>query len=114
MATINASGLDNALDALDITTDKKTEIDRHPERRRKAARAAWEENLKKQWEAEGYLEEHNKKKLHNRREELNKLWNKAPENPMNQVSAAYNATQEEMEEIRAQEKEKIENRLAEK
>lgn len=46
--------------------------------------------------------------------ELNKLWKKAPENPMLQAHAAYNATQEEMEEIRAQEKEKVENRLAEK
>ncbi|KKY38577.1 putative partner of vegetative incompatibility protein 6 [Diaporthe ampelina] len=114
LATLNASGLDNALDALDITsTDDKVKIDRHPERRVAAARKAWLEALEEQWENEGVLKE--KKKYRGAyNKELIKLWKNAPENPMNQVSADYNATQEELAELRTQEKEKIENRLAEK
>lgn len=114
LATLNASGLNNALDALEITnSDNKAKIDRHPERRVAAAKNAWLEALEKQWESEGVLKE--KKKYRGAyNDELRKLWKKAPENPMNQVSAAYNATQEEMAELRAQEKDKVENRLAEK
>ncbi|KAK2613632.1 hypothetical protein N8I77_000532 [Diaporthe amygdali] len=114
LSALNATGIDNALDALDITTDdNKAKIDRHPERRVAAARAAWLEALEKNWEAEGVLKE--KKKYRGAyQKELIKLWKNAPENPMNQVSANYNATQEEMAEIRAQEKDKVENRLGEK
>lgn len=71
------------------------------------------EALEEKWESEGILKE--KKKYRGAyNDELNKMWKTAPENPMNQVSAGYNATQEEMAELRAQEKDKIENRLAEK
>lgn len=114
LATLNASGLENALDALDITTSvDRVKIDRHPERRKKGARMAWEEALEKQWEDEGILKE--KKKYRGAyKKELNKMWAVAPENPMLQASAAYNATQEEIAEIRAQEQDKIEKRLAEK
>lgn len=114
MATLNASGLNDALAVLEITsTDNKAHIDRHPERRVKGAKMAWLTALEKKWEAEGVLKE--KRRYPGAyRAELKKLWNKAPENPMLQVSAAYNATQEEIAEIRAREKEKIEKRLAEK
>lgn len=114
LATLNASGLDNALDALDISTsDNRVKIDRHPERRAPAARKAWEEALVRKWEEEGIWEE--KKKYRGAlKDELNKLWKKAPENPFNQVSAAYNATQEEIAGLRDQEREKVENRLGEK
>lgn len=79
----------------------------------KAARKAWLDALEKQWEDEGILKE--KKKYRGAyNDELNKLWAKAPENPMNQVSAAYNATQEEVAELRSSEKDKVEKRLAEK
>lgn len=40
---LNASGIDNALDALDITSNNTDKIDRHPERRFKAAYNAFEE-----------------------------------------------------------------------
>jgi hypothetical protein len=42
-ATLNASGIDNALDALDLTSNNTDKIDRHPERRFKAAYNAFEE-----------------------------------------------------------------------
>lgn len=114
LATLNASGLDNALDALDITgPNDKVKIDRHPERREGKARKAWEKAVIEQWDKEGVWKE--KKKYWGAwHDELNKMWAVAPENPKLQTSAAYNATQEEIAEIRAQEQAKIEKRLAEK
>lgn len=40
---LNATGIDNALDALDLTSNNTDKIDRHPERRFKAAYNAFEE-----------------------------------------------------------------------
>lgn len=40
---LNATGIDNALDALDISSNNTDKIDRHPERRFKAAYSAFEE-----------------------------------------------------------------------
>lgn len=114
LATLNASGLDNALDALDITTtDNKVKIDRHPEKRKHAIREAWVKARLDELTAEGYF----KIKGNKRSATLEKLYEdfeSSPENPMNQVHGSYNMTQEEMAEIRDQEKEKIENRLTEK
>lgn len=62
---------------------------------------------------EGYF----KIKGHSRtkeKETLGEIFDKSPENPLNQPHGSYNMTQEEMAEIRAQKKEKIENRLTEK
>ncbi|ROW16570.1 hypothetical protein VPNG_01659 [Cytospora leucostoma] len=114
LSALNASGIDNALDALDITaTDNAAKIDRHPERRVAAARKAWVEKLEEQWEAEGILKE--KKKYRGAyMDELQKMWVRSPDNPMNQVSAAYNATRDEVSELRSKEKEKVEKRLGEK
>lgn len=110
---MNASGIDNALDALSITnTDTTAKIDRHPERRAAKARFAFVDRLEKQWEEEGILKE--KKKYRGAyNDELQKLWLRSPDNPRNQVSAAYNATQEELDAIRTLEKNKVEQRLGE-
>ena len=44
LSALNASGIDNALDALTLTgSNNDAKIDRHPERRFKAAFAAFEE-----------------------------------------------------------------------
>ena len=113
MATLNASGLDNALDALDITsTDNKVKIDRHPERRVKAAFTVWKAARMDQLTEEGYF----KIKGNKRSKVEDDLWDEfqtSPENPKNQVHGSYDMTQEEIEEIREQEKSKIEQRLAE-
>ncbi|KAH8764305.1 hypothetical protein F5883DRAFT_558800 [Diaporthe sp. PMI_573] len=113
LATLNASGLDNALDALDITsTDNKVKIDRHPERRVKAAFTVWKEARMVQLTEEGYF----KIKGNKRSKVEDDLWDEfqtSPENPKNQVHGSYDMTQEEIEEIREQEKSKIEQRLAE-
>lgn len=94
---LSASGLDDALAALALTgkgggvTDK--DIDKHPERRMKAAYAAFEERrlpeLKK--EQPGL-------RLQQMKNILFKEFKKSDENPMNQdTNVNYNATRDEME-----------------
>ena len=43
-----------------------------------------------------------------------KEFEKSPENPFNQVSASFDATKEELKEIKEKEREKVEARLAAK
>ncbi|POS81254.1 hypothetical protein DHEL01_v200354 [Diaporthe helianthi] len=114
LATLNASGLDNALDALDISlSDDRVKIDRHPERRVNKVFTAWKKQQMEQLTEEGYF----KIKGHSRSKKEEQLWEEfqdSPENPMNQVHGRFDTTREEMAEIRAQEKANIENLLAEK
>lgn len=113
LATLNASGLDNALDALDITSsDDRVKIDRHPEKRVKAAFTVWKEQRMQQLTDEGFFKIKGNKRS-KVEEDLWEEFEKSPENPKNQVHGTYDMTQDEMAEIRAQEKSKIEQRLAE-
>ncbi|KAE8452689.1 hypothetical protein EG329_013948 [Mollisiaceae sp. DMI_Dod_QoI] len=108
---LNASGIDNALDALSLTADAATKIDKHPERRFKAAYAAFEERRLKEMEEDGSgqgLRQNQKK------DKIRKEFEKSEENPFNQVSARYDASKDEVKELREQEKQKIEARLGEK
>ncbi|KAK3990090.1 hypothetical protein QBC44DRAFT_75223 [Cladorrhinum sp. PSN332] len=105
---LNASGIDNALDALSLTGSTDTKIDRHPERRVKAAYAAFEERRLKEMDADGSGAG---LRLQQRKEKLRKEFEKSPENPMNQVSARYDATKEELAQIKAAERGNIEARL---
>jgi hypothetical protein len=112
-AALNATGIDNALDALSLATagDGATKIDRHPERRFKAALAAFEERRLKEMESDGSgqgLRQNQKK------EKIRKEFERSPENPFNQVSASYDASKEELAKIKEAEKAKIEARLAAK
>ncbi|KAK7699227.1 hypothetical protein SLS64_011856 [Diaporthe eres] len=113
LPTLNASGLDNALDALTLTnSDAKLKIDRHPEKRVVPAYEAWKERRLQQLTDEGYF----KIKGNKRSKVMEELWaefDKSPENPMNQAHGSYDMTQEDIAEIRAQEKEKTEKLLAE-
>lgn len=111
LPALSASGIDNALDALSLTTDSDTKIDRHPERRYKAAYAKFEERRLKEMDADGSGAG---LRLAQRKERIKKEFEKSPENPFNQVTAAYNATKEELAEIQEREKHKIEARLASK
>lgn len=45
-------------------------------------------------------------------DKIRKEFEKSPENPFNQVNARYDATKEEVKDLKAAEKSKIENRLA--
>ena len=105
---LSASGIDNALDALLITTGQDAKIDKHPERRFKAAYAAFEERRLREMDEDGPgqgLRQNQKK------ERLRKEFERSPENPFNQVSVAYDATKDEIAELKAAEKTKIEARL---
>lgn len=108
-STLNASGIDNALDALSLTgggSDGK--IDTHPERRFAAAYRAYEERRLNEMKADG---SGTGLRLEQRKQRIRKEFDKSPENPFNQVTAAYNATREDKQEVRDHEKSKIEKRL---
>ena len=49
-----------------------------------------------------------------KREKIRKEFEKSEENPFNQVNARYDATKEELKNLHAAEKQKIEQRLAAK
>lgn len=113
LATLNASGLDNALEALGLTnSDDKLKIDRHPERRVERVRQAWVKERMEELTNEGFFKIKGNTKP-KKEFELRKEFDKRPENPLNQVHGTYNMTQEQMEEIRAQEQAKTEKLLAE-
>jgi hypothetical protein len=108
---LNASGIDNALDALSLTADSAAKIDRHPERRFKAAFAAYEERRLKEMEVDGSGQG---LRQNQKREKIRKEFEKSEENPFNQASARYDASKDELKELKEQEKRKIEARLGDK
>ncbi|KAH3492920.1 hypothetical protein KXW24_003590 [Aspergillus fumigatus] len=106
-AALNASGIDNALDALSLTAKDSSKIDRHPERRYKAAYAAYEARRLPE------IEKENPGLRRNQRVELcKKEFDKSEENPFNQVHVAFDATREEVAAAREAERRKVEARLA--
>lgn len=109
LAALNASGIDNALDALGLTDTKtnQVKIDRHPERRQKSAFEAFKERREKELEGAGL----NHGALQSR---IRKDWDRAPENPKRQMNAKFNSNKEEMAQLRAQANEETESRLADK
>lgn len=85
-----ASGIDGALDALAVSgasRQRPAAAERHPERRQKAAYAAWEERMMPQ-----LREENPGLKRSQLKERLFDMWKKSPDNPMNQAHVAYNET----------------------
>ncbi len=104
---LNATGIDNALDALSLTSNNPSEkIDRHPERRFKAAYAAYEARRMPE------VEEENKGLRKQQRVDLiRKEFERSPENPFNQASARFDSTRDEIKEMKDQEREKVEARL---
>ena len=109
-AALNATGIDNALDALSLTSNNPSDkIDKHPERRFKAAYAAYEARRLPEIE-----EEQKGLRRQQRIEIVRKEFEKSEENPFNQTSARYDATKEEVKDLKAKEKEKIEVRLSER
>ena len=109
--TINASGIDNALDALSLTTDPNSQkVERHPERRFKAAYKAFEERRLPEIEVE-----HPGLRKNQRIELCKKEFGKSEENPFNQAGIVrYDAEKEEVAEQKRKIREGVENRLAEK
>lgn len=108
-AALNASGIDNALDALSLTTGGSDDkIDKHPERRYPAAYAKYEERRLTEMKADG---SGTGLRLDQRKTRIKKEFDKSPDNPFNQVTAAYNASRGDIAQLRAQEKAKVESRL---
>jgi len=106
-AALNASGIENALDALGLTADNKSDkVDRHPERRFKAAYAAYEARRLPELE-----EEHKGLRRNQRVDMIRKEFEKSPENPFNQVNAQFDSTREEIKEMKERERDKTEARL---
>lgn len=105
LASLNATGIDNALDALSLTNANNDKIDRHPERRFKAAYAAYEERRLDEMKDEKGLRRNQKV------DQIRKEFEKHPENPFNQVNATYDMSKEEVKELRESERVKIEGRL---
>lgn len=108
-STLSASGIDNALDALSLTTGGDDgKVDRHPERRFPAAYAKYEERRLREMKQDG---SGTGLRLEQRKQRIRKEFEKHPDNPFNQVSASYNASKDDIQQIKDQEKSKIENRL---
>jgi len=113
LPALHASGIDNALDALSITTASHadTKVERHPERRYPAAYAKYEERRLAEMDSDGTGAG---LRLNQKKERIRKEFEKSPENPFNQVTARYDATKDELARIKDQEKTKIEQRLGTK
>lgn len=104
------------MDALDITVGGgggapgAGGVDRHPERRYKAAYAAYEERRLPE-----VREESKGLRLGQMKELIKKEFEKSPENPFNQgLNVRYDATKEDVEKAKTKQREDIEERLAEK
>ena len=107
---LNATGIDNALDALSLTSVNPSEkVDRHPERRFKAAYAAYEARRMPELE-----EEHKGLRKQQRIDTIRKEFERSPENPFNQANARFDSTRDEIKEMKDKEREKTEARLAAK
>lgn len=105
-ASLNATGIDNALDALSLTSKDTSKVEKHPERRFKAAYAAFEARRLPE------IEEENPGLRRQQRIDLcRKEFDKSEENPFNQVHVAVNASKEEIAQVRDQERNKTEARL---
>lgn len=105
LSALNATGIDNALDALDISSGQQEKIDRHPERRFKAAYNAYEERRLEEMKDEKGL------RRQQRIDQIRKEFEKHPDNPFNQVAANYNMSKEEIKELKVSEREKKEGLL---
>ena len=86
----SASNLDDALlllESANISSNSLSNIEKHPERRMKAAFAAFEAR-----EMPKLRQENPSLKHSQLLERLHKLWKKSPENPFNQLHVAHNMT----------------------
>ncbi|KAG1856661.1 hypothetical protein DFJ58DRAFT_784334 [Suillus subalutaceus] len=110
-----ATGIDNALDLLDVVTAKMDKasvgqqaagIERHPERRFKAAFEAYKER-----ELPNLKEEHPGLRLQQYQDLLHKQFQKSPDNPFNQVTIAYDATKDEKLQSLKEKQDAVQKRL---
>ncbi|KAK0269365.1 hypothetical protein LTR91_000573 [Friedmanniomyces endolithicus] len=105
IAALNATGIDNALDALDLTSANAEKIDKHPERRFPAAYKAYEERRLDEMKDEKGL------RRQQRIDQIRKEFEKHPDNPFNQVAGRYDMTKDELKEMKESERERKEGLL---
>jgi len=110
-----ATGLDNVLDLLEVVNSKTDKasvgqqaagIERHPERRFKAAYAAYEDR-----ELPNLRADRPGLRLQQYKELLYKQFEKSPENPFNQTTVSYDASKEEKLEVLKTKRALVEERL---
>lgn len=81
-------------------------VDRHPERRAKAAYRQFEDR-----EMARLKQENPGLRMSQLKERLKKLWQKSPENPLNQSQVAHNAKQEDIESVAERQRQETIDRL---
>ena len=110
LPALNASGIDNALDALTLTGSSAAadagKVDRHPERRFKAAYMAFEARRLVELEVENPGLRRNQRVDVIRRE-----FAKHPDNPFNQAAGRFDSTGAELKEIADRERARMEGML---
>jgi len=114
-----ATGIDNALDLMDVVTAKMDKasvgnqaaatVEKHPERRFKAAFNAYVDR-----ELPNIRADQPGLRLQQYKDLLFKQFQKSPENPFNQVTVEYDATTEEKVDALHRRQEEIRDRLREK
>jgi len=111
MAALNASGIDNALDALSLAADaNEVKLERHPERRYKAAYAKFEEQRLPEIE-----KEYPGLRKNQRVEVCRKEFERHPDNPFNQVgNVRYDATKQDLASEKQRIRTGVETRLGER
>ncbi|KAI8377535.1 uncharacterized protein BYT42DRAFT_605200 [Radiomyces spectabilis] len=108
----SASNIDDAIDLLSLNDDgsgpvKAKDIEKHPERRFKAALAAYEER-----EMPRFKQEHPGLRQSQLKEIIYKAFQKSPENPFNQQNIVqYNATSEDAKNLKERRRKELEDRL---
>ncbi|KAI9684333.1 MAG: hypothetical protein M1829_002142 [Trizodia sp. TS-e1964] len=105
-SSLNASNISDALDLLDLAASNTVEPDRHPERRFKPAFAAY--LARRMPEVE---EESPGLRKQQRVDLIRKEFEKSDENPFNRVTAKFDDSKDDITEIRAKERAKLESRL---
>lgn len=112
---LTASGIDDALDALALTNNTpgsasagtgSGQIDRHPERRYRAAYAAFEARRMPE-----VMKENKGLKLSQRQDLVRKEFEKSEENPFNKVSVRFDSSREEVRGVVEGERRRVEERL---
>ncbi|KAF7729546.1 hypothetical protein EC973_004220 [Apophysomyces ossiformis] len=105
----SASNIDDAIDLLSIDDKaaQNKDIEKHPERRFKAALEAYTER-----ELPRFKQENPGLRLSQLKELIYKAFQKSPENPFNQANlVAYNATREDAQQLKEQKRKELEARL---
>ncbi|KAI1485759.1 DUF1014-domain-containing protein [Biscogniauxia mediterranea] len=104
----SARNISDAIDLLGLDLPADNKVDKHAERRVKAAYAAFEERRLIEMTHDG---SGRGLRLSQKQELIRKEFKKSPENPLNQLRVQHNATQEEIQAAKEREKESTEARL---